>query len=425
MFINVTEHNVRPDGTADHTSAIQALLDQLQPAGGTLYFPSGEYRTGSLEIRSNTTIELEAGAVLLASGCHAQFPVVGTERIEGYTRGTRQGLLFALNGENITVKGEGTIDGRGYYWWNTGMSDEERPRSIQFISCSNVKIEGITIINSPCWSIHPICCNNVYINGVTVKNPYDSPNTDGINPESCSNVRISNCCVDVGDDCITLKSGLEKDLFQKRRPCENIVITNCTFVHGHGGIVIGSEMSGNVQNVTVTNCIFRNTDRGIRIKTRRKRGGRVEDVIISNVIMDGVIAGITMNAYYCCGAEPGDETLFSRLPQPVEPSTPVMRNFIISNIIMKNVKAAGIYLFGLPEMPIDNVKITNADISVAGSEEGAHSVSAYGIDKSYGDGIFLKNVKNTVINDCSVNCKKARYITEHVENTFINGKKAD
>ena len=112
---------------------------------------------------------------------------MGTERIEGYTRGTRQGLLFALNGENITVKGEGTIDGRGYYWWNTGMSDEERPRSIQFISCSNVKIEGITIINSPCWSIHPICCNNVYINGVTVKNPYDSPNTDGINPESCSN----------------------------------------------------------------------------------------------------------------------------------------------------------------------------------------------------------------------------------------------
>lgn len=180
-----------------------------------------------------------------------------------------------MNCKNVSIVGRGVIDGRGQIWWKN-PENEHRPRVIQTILCDDVVIDGITIINSPMWTIHPMCCNNVRVSNVTINNPVDSPNTDGINPESCSGVHITNCTIDVGDDCLTLKSGTETDYFQKQYPCENIVVSNCVMRNGHGGVVIGSEMSGGVKNITISNCIFDGTDRGIRIKTRRKRGGMLK-----------------------------------------------------------------------------------------------------------------------------------------------------
>ena len=229
--------------------------------------------------------------------------------------------------------------------------------------------------------------------------------------------------MDVGDDCVTIKSGLERDLFQKQYPCENITVTNCTFVHGHGGIVIGSEMSGGVRNMTVSNCIFRDTERGIRIKTRRKRGGFVEDIIVNNVIMDNVIAGITMNEYYKIGASPDNMGLFSYEARPIEDTTPYIRNIIISNIIMKKVRAAGMYFLGLPELPITKVKISNADITVTGCEEGEDSISVHNIPKSYGDGICMRNVKDVIINDLVLSAKEQEFYFENVQEAYINGEK--
>lgn len=425
-MIDILDLGAVGDGKTDNTAILQKALDNLQPKGGMLYFPAGEYVTGSLWVKSNTTIYLEAGAVLAASGEYDLYPVIGEDLIPGFTRGSRRGILFSLNAENITVKGEGTIDGRGYNWWVNrfnGETDEKRPRTIQFINTDNISIEGIRIINSPCWTVHPIHCNNVNIRGISIVNPYDSPNTDGINPESCKNVKISDCYVDVGDDCLTIKSGLERDAFPKAYPCENIVVSNCTFVHGHGGIVIGSEMSGGVRNMTVTNCVFRDTERGIRVKTRRKRGGYVEDIIINNVIMDNVIAGITMNEYYKIAASPDNMELFSYEKRPIEPTTPYFRNIIISNVIMKNVRAAGIYFLGLPELPISKIKILNADIRVTGCAEGEDSVSVHNIPKSYGDGIYLKNVEDVVINNCTLSAKEKEYIFDNAQETYINGKK--
>ena len=163
-------------------------------------------------------------------------------------------------------------------------------------------IEGVTFRNSPMWTVSPLACDNVVIRAVTVINPPDSPNTDGINPDSCRNVRISDCYVDVGDDCITIKSGKEDDARRELRACENIAVTNCTLLHGHGGVVIGSEISGSVRNVAISNCIFVGTDRGIRIKARRGRGGVVEDIRASNLVMDGVHCPIVVNLFYGCGA---------------------------------------------------------------------------------------------------------------------------
>ena len=424
-MINILDLGVVADGTTDNTLLLQQALDSLKPNGGMLYFPAGQYVTGSLQIYSNTTLYLEAGATILASGDYDKYPVIDETLIPGFKRGTRRGILFSLNAENITVQGAGTIDGRGYYWWvmwDKGEPDTRRPRTIQFINTNHVTIEGIHIQNSPCWTVHPIRCNNVTIHNISIYNPYEAPNTDGINPESCSNVKISDCYIDVGDDCVTIKSGLESDLFQKEHACENIAVTNCTFVHGHGGVVIGSEMSGGVRNMTVSNCIFQNTDRGIRIKTRRKRGGYVEDIIINNVIMDNVIAGITMNEYYKCGTYEENIDLFTYEKQPIVDSTPYIRGIIISNVIMKNVKAAGIYFLGLPELPISKVKIINADIDVIGCEEGEETIAVFNIEKSYGDGIYLKNVKDVIISDLTLSAVKQKFIFENAIDAYINGE---
>jgi polygalacturonase len=218
---------------------------------------------------------------------------------------------------------------------------------------------------------------------------------------------------------------LESDLLQKQKACENITVTNCVFAHGHGGVVIGSEMSGGVKNVTVSNCIFQNTDRGIRIKTRRKRGGIVEDIIVNNVIMDKVIAGITANGYYNCNADPNDTALFSEEPAPIQDDTPVIRNFILSNIIMKNVRGAGIYFNGLSEAPVSNIKFSNVDISMTPDGKQYYSVMAPNLRLSDGEGIFLKNVRDITITDVSIKNASEDYIIQKAKNTYINHQKFD
>ena len=426
MFLNVLSLGAVADGVTDNTACLQGLLDSLEPEGGTLFFPAGRYLTGSLVLHSHTTVHLEAGAVLCASTDHDLYPVVGEDMIPGYVRGTRRAILFSYGCENLTVCGEGTIEGNGSAWWNSGESDEMRPRTIQFIGCRNIRIRDIRIQNSPCWTVHPIRSENITVDGITICNPENSANTDGINPESCKNVRISNCCIDVGDDCITIKSGLERDLYQKAAPCENIVVTNCTFVHGHGGVVIGSEMSGGVRNITITNCICQETNIGIRIKTRRRRGGIVEDILVSNVIFDNVISGITANEYYCCGANRNDTELFTNEPRPVDAGTPAIRNVQISGVMMKNVRGCGIFFYGIPESPVENVRINAVDIRAVGDTHGYYAVSCVKLDGSNGDGIYLKNVSRIRINDCTLNAKRHPLILDGgLHDVTLNGERLD
>jgi polygalacturonase len=208
--------------------------------------------------------------------------------------------------------------------------------------CKNVLIEGITIVNSTFWTINPEFCENVTVHAVTINNPH-SPNTDGINPESCKYVHISNCHISVGDDCITIKSG--KDIAGRKMnvPAENYTIINCTMLSGHGGVVIGSEMSGSVRKIAISNCIFDGTDRGIRIKTARGRGGVVEEIRVDNIIMKNIREqAIVLDMQY---AKTGVE--------PVSERTPQFRNIHFSNITAQTNEA--IYINGLEEMPVENI----------------------------------------------------------------------
>ena len=425
---NVRDYGIIGDGSVNNTKKIEALIEKIDAqGGGTIYFPAGKYLTGSVILKSNMTIYLDNGAYILASENECDYKRLEDQNLQDYGRSGRTAIITAFNAENVAIKGDGTIDGRGKIWWEEKRKDTGRPRTIQFILCKNVKIEGITIINSPMWTVNPTCCENVNIHGISIKNPSDSPNTDGINPESCKNVHISDCDIDVGDDCLTIKSGEENEPLLARTPCENITVTNCTMNNGHGGIVIGSEMSGGVKNVVISNCVFNGTDRGIRIKTRRKRGGSVENVIICNIMMENVHVPIAVNCYYICGVVTDDfDALFSPEKLPVSDDLPVIKDINISNIVARRASLSAIYMLGIPEKPISGLILSNIDIRMEndGSFVDEPIMSANSV-KVCGQGIHLENAENITMSTIAVKPVNGEVIELiNCENVTIDGKEA-
>jgi polygalacturonase len=296
-------------------------------------------------------------------------------------------LIYARDATDIAIRGRGTLDGQGKVWWDQWRRvaasggagtrskwQEEfqrrnadaiaasgyrllalgflRPPFIQPYNCKNVLIEGVTVTNSPFWTVSPLYCENVTIHAVTVHNP-ESPNTDGINPDSCRNVHISNCDISVGDDCITIKSGRGADGRRVGRPAENYTITNCTMAHGHGGVVIGSEMSGGVRNIVIANCVFDGTERGIRIKSARGRGGVIEDIRVSNIVMRRIgREAVVLTTFYEKSA-----------PEPFSERTPVYRNIRFSGLTGDATTAGE--LTGLAEQPLEGISFTDVQLDAA------------------------------------------------------------
>lgn len=392
---NVRAYGASGDGMTLDTGALQAAIDLCaQQGGGTVYLPAGQYLTGSLFLRSNITLYLDAGARILGSQNPQDYPVVHS-RWEGMHQDTYAPLIGGNGLQNIAVIGRGTIDGRGEAWWKAKEENTlalPRPRLISFSDCNNVLIEGITAINSPSWTVNPVHCQNVNIHAITIINPADSPNTDGINPDSCRLVRISDCYVSVGDDCITIKSGTEHERPDRSAPCRDITITNCTLERGHGGVVIGSEMSGGVKNVVISNCVLIGTDRGIRIKSRRGRGGTIEDIRVSNLIMDGVLCPFTMNLYYHIG-ERGNVDISDKSPRSVNDGTPRLRRIHFSHITAREVKHAAGFLYGLAEMPLEDITLSDISISISEEADAGYPEMADDIPSMSQAGFFVRNAR--------------------------------
>ncbi|MCX7708450.1 MAG: glycoside hydrolase family 28 protein [Clostridia bacterium] len=392
---DITSFGALSDGKTSCSKAFrQAIAAAVQNGGGTVYVPAGTYQTGPIQMESNITLFLDAGARLIFSTIKEDYPVI-TSRWEGAEGLTYMPMIYGKNVENVSITGYGTLDGQGEAWWKPFRErtlDHPRPRFVSFEDSSRVLIEGIHLINSPSWTLNPVRCSNVTIDKVTINNPPDSPNTDGINPDSCKNVHISNCHVDVGDDCITIKSGTERSTYKVS--CENITVTNCTLVHGHGGVVIGSEMSGGVRNVVISNCVFEGTDRGIRLKTRRGRGGIVEDLRINNLVMKDVMCPIVMHQYYFCGEGGKEQIVWDKAPYPITEATPVFRSIHFSNITAKNAHAAAAFIYGLSEMPIEDLSFDHISISMA--EDAIPGIPAMmnGVDPVVKMGFFCCNVKD-------------------------------
>jgi hypothetical protein len=406
MQYDVTKFGAIGDGETIMTAHLQNAIDACGGGGGgTVNIPAGRYVTGALWLRSNVTLHLEAGATLFGSPRFDDFPL-WSSRWEG--SGVKAGRAALICGEaldNVAVTGRGTIDGRGAIWWEQQAKEPgkiRRPYLFRVVDCRNVLVEGVTFRNSPMWTVTPLACENVVINRITVINPPDSPNTDGINPDSCKNVRISDCHVDVGDDCITIKSGKEDDGRQQLRACENIAVTNCTLVHGHGGVVIGSEISGGVRNVAISNCVFVGTDRGIRIKARRGRGGVVEDVRASDLIMDGVNCPIVVNLFYGCGAW-NEQRVLDQRAYPVDGGTPRFRRLRYSNITARRIKFAAAYILGLPEMYVEDLICENSSFFLdPENTDAGPPAMAPGVPDLCRAGIIASNVRQLTLRQLDI-----------------------
>jgi polygalacturonase len=257
---------------------------------------------------------------------------------------------------------------------------------VSLISCKNVLLSGVLFENSPAWNIHPLMCENLIVENLLVRNPAYSQNGDGIDVESCKNVVIVNSTFDVGDDAICIKSGKDKEGRERGMPTENLLVDNCKVFAGHGGFVVGSEMSGGARNMKITNCEFLGTDVGLRFKSRRGRGGVVENIYVENISMfDIATESLLFDLYY--GGQSAVEALESGNDSPqaanipaVTDETPAFRNIYIKNMVSRNARRA-MFFNGLPEMPITNINVENSFVT-----------AKIGVELSEADGVTFKNV---------------------------------
>lgn len=439
--VKITDFGAVADGLTENTQAFADAIENVsQKGGGKVVVPRGIWLTGPIVLKSNINLHVEEGALIVFSPDKSKYPLVKTS-FEGLETYRSQSPISGRDLENVAITGSGVIDGSGGVWrhvkrgkvspsqWNAlvrsggVVSDDEkewypsetfkealkltgnfnvpafktreeheavkeflRPVMVSLINCKKVLLDGPTFQNSPAWNIHPLMCEDVTIRNLTVRNPWYSQNGDGLDLESCKNVVIYNNNFDVGDDAICFKSGKDEDGRRRGIPTENVIVKNNIVYHGHGGFVVGSEMSGGVKNVHVSNCTFIGTDVGLRFKSTRGRGGVVEDIYISNINMIGIpTEAIRFNLFYGGKSpvpEEGEETTeVNRELMPVTVETPSFRNITIKNIVSTGGGAGAIFQ-GLPEMKVQNVRMENMTLE---AKKGITLIDA--------EGITLKDVK--------------------------------
>ena len=418
--VKLTDFGGVGDGITLNTEAFAKAIDALsKKGGGKLVVPQGVWHTGPIVLKSNIELHLKSGAVILFAADESLYPIIETS-FEGLDTRRLQSPIYAKGATNIAITGNGVIDGNGQYWrpvkkgkvtsshWKSllaipgsqelkkdywvpsagyakgeqganmnvpnAQTEEEwnaikrflRPVMISLVQCKNVMLKGLIFQNSPAWNLHPLMCENVIIDKVLVRNPSYAQNGDALDLESCKNALIINSRFDAGDDGICIKSGKDADGRRRGIPCENVVVDGCTVFAGHGGFVVGSEMSGGVKNIMVENCQFLGTDVGLRFKSTRGRGGIVENIYINKVSMTDIKTdAITFNMYYggksvaemlADGDNPDNTT-----KMPVTEETPIFRNIHIADCVCNGAGRA-MEFNGLPEMPIDGITLQNLTI---------------------------------------------------------------
>ena len=379
--LNVRDFGAVGDGQHEDTAVLQAAINFL-PEGGRLYFPPGRYLTLPLSLKSHITLEFAEGAVLLGSTERERYPILpgvvsdmeeGREvpysAFEGIEMPMYQSLLHGCYAEDIRIVGRGRIDGnapKGDWWKNFKSFPAARPRILFLNRCRGFVMHGVTIADSPSWNLHPYFSEDLAFYDCFVTAPKNSPNTDALDPESCSGVQIIGCRFSVGDDCIAIKSG-KIDLGRKyKTPASSHTIRNCLMEFGHGAVTLGSEAAAGVEDLSVTQCLFRSTDRGLRIKSRRGRGkdSVITRVTFENIRMDCVLTPIVINMWYnCCDPDRFTEYVWSREKLPVDDRTPHLGEFTFRNMECTNCEVAGCYIDGLPESPIDSVTLENIHLT--------------------------------------------------------------
>jgi polygalacturonase len=432
--ISIVKFGAVADGIFLNTACINnAIADCSKNGGGVVLVPQGLWLTGPVVLQNNVNLHIAKNAVLLLTSDFEQYKLVEGS-YEGKPSFRNQSPISGTGLENIAITGQGIIDGNGDFWrsvnkgqlteseWNKKVAsgglvsqdgqkwypsekylkgqqtpnaaqvvpgktvkdyedikDFLRPNLLVLTQCKKVFLEGVTFQNSPAWCLHPLMCEDLTLKNVKVKNPDYAQNGDGIDVESCKNVLIEDCLFDVGDDAICIKSGKDKFGRDRGMPSENMVIRNNIVYKGHGAFVVGSEMSGGARNIFVSDCTFMGTDKGIRFKTARGRGGIVENIFIKNILMKDIQSeAIYFDMYYFTKPPVLGEKVV--VPE-VSEETPQFRNVQISNVVCNGAEK-GIFIRGLPEMAVKDISITN---SVLNTEIGVELIEA--------ENITLKNIR--------------------------------
>lgn len=381
---NPRAHGAKGDGLAKDTVAIQAAIDACaQQGGGAVRLIAGTYLSAPIVLKSNITLELDKGAILLGSSDHADYPPKTEFRAPGL-----QSLVSATNASNVSITGEGVIDGAGESWWqmartikNAGVmgSDHPRPRLVVFDHCKRVLVEGITIQNSPMWQLVLYYSDDVTIRKIKVLAPANSPNTDAVDPFSSSNVHIDHLFADTGDDDIAIKSGASGSPGPDE-PSRDITITDCTFLHGHG-LSIGSEVAGGARDIRAERIHFEGTDNGIRVKANRDRGNDVGPLTFRDINMKDVKNALIISEYYPKVLPPENDSA-----QPVTHLTPHFHDITLENVSATDSVSAGA-IVGLPEAPIAGVVLRNVRIGAQhGLAIGYAEVSGESVEVDAGEG---------------------------------------
>jgi len=385
---SITKFGVVADSKTDNTAAFQkAVAACAQAGGGRVVVPAGEFLTGAIELKSNVNLHVSKGATIRFTRDTGKYPLVLT-RWEGVELMNYSPFIYAFKQENIAITGEGTIDGNSdcEHWWpwkgrencggKKGDPSQEndrnklfdmaengvpvsqrvfgkghylRPQFIQPYACRNVLIEGVSLLGSPMWQVHPVLCANVTVRGVNIS--AFGPNTDGCDPESCTDVLIKDCFFNTGDDCIAIKSGRNADGRRTSTPARNTVVQGCRMKDGHGGVSVGSEISGGVSNVFVENCHMDSPhlESALRIKNNAMRGGVLENIYARNIEVGQVSdAGLSIDFFY----EEGQAGKF----------TPVVRNVELRNVKVQKADYA-LFLSGFKDAPIQNVRLVGCDFN--------------------------------------------------------------
>ncbi len=434
VTLNVRDFGAKGNGIQDDTQFIQAAVLSC-PEGGRVYLPKGIYKITSLFLKSNLILEIGKNAVLSAFTDRRKFPVLPgliesyDETLE-YNLGTWEGnpldcfasVLTGINLKNVEICGEGTLDGCADFdnWWKNPKEKEiaYRPRMLFFNHCEHITVTGITVKNSPSWNIHPYFSKNLRFLDIKVLGPANSCNTDGLDPESCEEVEIAGCYFSVGDDCIAIKSG---KIYMGRKykvPSRRIWIRQSLMKDGHGAVTLGSEIAAGVYQLSVKDCMFIDTDRGLRVKTRRGRGADsvLDDIVFENIRMNRVKAPFVVNSFYYCDPDGKTEYVASKEKLPADDRTPCIKSLKFVNIRCENSHFTGAYIYGLPEQKIESLVMENIHITYAKNAASGMADMMEGCEPACRQGIYLHNIKKVILKDVTVTgCIGDAFICKEVE----------
>jgi polygalacturonase len=413
--VNILDYGAIPGGEVKNTAAIASAIVAIDKlGGGRVLIPAGVWLTGPVHLRSNIELHLAESAVLKFSDVMEDYLPNVFVRVGGIELYNYSPFIYARGCENIGITGPGRLDGNSQAWWDWKTKETReffaqgaanvpaekrvygtreaaiRPSFVSFVDCKNILMEGFTIGGGPNWTIHPIYSENIIIRKVNVLT--EGPNNDGIDPDSCRNVLIEHCTFSTGDDCVVLKSGYDQDGRRVGRPTENVVMRHCSAKRGHGGLVIGSEMSGSVRNVYLFDSSFEGTDRILRIKSRPGRGGVVENVWVDGVRGQNLKReAVILNMDYT--SDPN---------AIVDQHPPIFRNIHVKNLVANGAPVA-IRITGMESSPIQDVSFENVTI-----------ISERGVVATHARGLQLLNLDLKV-------AKGPRFEFEHVTGAVLDG----